>query len=98
MRRVFHQGTYTPILNTYGKDTSGFFYLISGLSLFLGDTILAARTAAALVGALTGHPSLAGSSLLVLVFVGGLAAISFTRIPPDSLTVQPPIIVVALLA
>ncbi len=53
VRRVFHQGTYTPILNTYGKDTSGFFYLISGLSLFLGDTILAARTAAALVGALT---------------------------------------------
>src|SRR5205823_6754234 len=46
-------GTYTPILNTYGKDTSGFFYLISGLSLFLGDGILAARTAAAIVGALT---------------------------------------------
>jgi len=53
VRRVFHQGTYTPILNTYGKDTSGFFYIISGLSLFLGDGILAARTAAALVGALT---------------------------------------------
>jgi DNA-binding beta-propeller fold protein YncE len=53
VRRVFHQGTYTPILNTYGKDTSGFFYLISALSLILGDNILAARSAAALVGALT---------------------------------------------
>jgi uncharacterized protein (DUF58 family) len=46
--------------------------------------------AVALVGALTGHLSLAGSSALVLLFVGGLAAISFTRIPPDSLTVQAP--------
>jgi uncharacterized protein (DUF58 family) len=46
--------------------------------------------AVALVGALTGHLSLVGSSALVLVFVGGLAAISFTRIPPDNLTVQPP--------
>jgi uncharacterized protein (DUF58 family) len=46
--------------------------------------------AVALVGGLTGHLSLAGSSALVLVFVGGLAAISFTRIPTDSLSVQPP--------
>jgi uncharacterized protein (DUF58 family) len=45
--------------------------------------------AVALVGVLTGHASLAGSSALVLAFVGGLAAVSFTRIPPDSLTVQP---------
>ena len=53
VRRVVAQGTYTPILNTYGKDTSGFFYLISGLALFLGDGVLASRMAAALVGALT---------------------------------------------
>src|ERR1700730_11105035 len=53
VRRVTFQGTYTPILNTYGKDTSGFFYLISGLSLFLGDNALGMRSAAALVGALT---------------------------------------------
>ncbi len=53
-------------------------------SLILG---LLAVTA---VGALTGHLSLTGSSALVLAFVGGLAAISLTRIPTDSLTVQPP--------
>jgi uncharacterized protein (DUF58 family) len=46
--------------------------------------------AVALVGPLTGHLSLAGSSALVLAFVGGLAVISFTRIPTDSITVQPP--------
>lgn len=53
VRRVFHQGTYTPVLNNYGKDSSGFYYLISVLSLVLGDGILAVRSAAALVGALT---------------------------------------------
>ncbi|GAC1321976.1 MAG: hypothetical protein NVSMB2_19100 [Chloroflexota bacterium] len=52
MRRVVHQGVYTPILNTYGKDTSGFFYVVSALWVVLGDTILAARAGAALVGAL----------------------------------------------
>jgi 4-amino-4-deoxy-L-arabinose transferase-like glycosyltransferase len=53
IRRVVQQGTYTPILNTYGKDTSGFFYLIPALSVALGDNIGTARIAAALVGALT---------------------------------------------
>ncbi|HLZ29315.1 MAG TPA: PA14 domain-containing protein [Chloroflexota bacterium] len=53
VRRVWDQGTYTPILNTYGKDTSGFFYLISLLSLVFGDGVLAARTAGAIIGALT---------------------------------------------
>jgi uncharacterized protein (DUF58 family) len=46
--------------------------------------------AVAMVGALTGHLSLTGSSALVLAFVGGLAAISFTRIPTDGLTAQSP--------
>ena len=53
-------------------------------------SLIPSLLAVALVGALTGHLSLIGSSVLVLAFVGGLAAISFTRIPPDSLTVQPP--------
>jgi DNA-binding beta-propeller fold protein YncE/4-amino-4-deoxy-L-arabinose transferase-like glycosyltransferase len=53
VRRVTDQGTYTPILNTYGKDTSGFFYLMPALSVVLSDKDLAARSAAALVGALT---------------------------------------------
>jgi uncharacterized protein (DUF58 family) len=59
------------------------------VTLEAGSLILS-LLAVALVGALTGHLSLIGSSVLVLAFVGGLAAISFTRIPPDSLTVQPP--------
>ncbi len=53
-------------------------------------SLILGLVAVALVGALTGHLSLAGSSALVLAFVGGLAAISLTRIPADSLTVQPP--------
>jgi DNA-binding beta-propeller fold protein YncE len=53
IRRVVHQGTYTPILNTYGRDTSGFFYLMPALWVVLGDTIGAARVAASIVGALT---------------------------------------------
>ena len=52
VRRIVHQGTYTPILDTYGRDASGVFFLITGLSFFLGDGILAARSAAAVVGAL----------------------------------------------
>ena len=54
------------------------------------SSLILSLLAVALVGALTGHLSLIGSSVLVLAFVGGLAAISFTRIPTDSLTVQPP--------
>ncbi len=46
--------------------------------------------AVVLVGALTGHLSLAGSGALVLAFIGGLAVISFTHIPTDGLTVEPP--------
>jgi uncharacterized protein (DUF58 family) len=59
------------------------------VTLEAGSLILS-LLAVALVGALTGHLSLTGSSALVLVFLGGLAAISFTRIPTDSLTVQSP--------
>jgi DNA-binding beta-propeller fold protein YncE len=53
IRRVVAQGTYAPILNTYGRDTSGFFYLIPLVSLALGDGIFAARATSAIVGALT---------------------------------------------
>jgi streptogramin lyase len=53
VRRVVDQGTYTPILNTYGRDTSGFFYLVAGLSLLFDDKVLATRGAAAILGALT---------------------------------------------
>jgi hypothetical protein len=53
IQRVVDQGTYAPILNTYGRDTSGFFYLIPVVSLVLGDGIFAARATSAIVGALT---------------------------------------------
>ncbi|MBV9174123.1 MAG: glycosyltransferase family 39 protein, partial [Chloroflexi bacterium] len=53
IRRVVEHGTYTPILQTYGRDTSGFFYLMPALAEVLGDNIFSARLAAALVGALT---------------------------------------------
>jgi uncharacterized protein (DUF58 family) len=53
-------------------------------------SLMLSLLAVALVGTLTGHLSLAGSSALVLVFVGALAVISFTRIAPYSLTVQAP--------
>ncbi|HVH31545.1 MAG TPA: DUF58 domain-containing protein [bacterium] len=52
-------------------------------------SLILSMLAVTLVGALTDHVSLVGSSALVLACVGGLAAISFTRIPLDSLTVQP---------
>jgi uncharacterized protein (DUF58 family) len=46
--------------------------------------------AVALVGAVTGHPSLAASSALVLPLVGVLLVTSISRIPTDGMTAQPP--------
>jgi Dolichyl-phosphate-mannose-protein mannosyltransferase/PA14 domain len=50
-RRLLAEGRFTPITDTYGRDASLFYYLISAASLVVADPISAGRGVAALVGA-----------------------------------------------
>ncbi len=50
-RKFLAEGRYTPITDTFGRDASLFYYLISAASVVIHDPIAAGRTVAALVGA-----------------------------------------------
>jgi Dolichyl-phosphate-mannose-protein mannosyltransferase/PA14 domain len=51
-RRFLQQARFTPITDTYGRDASGFYYLLAAVLHIVNDPVLASRGLAALLGAL----------------------------------------------
>ena len=50
-RKFLEMGLYTPITDTYGRDASLFYYVISGAQTLIPDPVEAGRLVAAIVGA-----------------------------------------------
>jgi hypothetical protein len=53
IRRVVQSGVFTPVINTFGRDVAGFYYVMALLWPVFGDTAFAMRAGSAILSALT---------------------------------------------